>query len=141
METDSSSEDFAKGFSEEEKASDGGDSLDALSDTLDEMIQASQLNPHHPRSLQVSSSGLIGLCLSFLSSAVSPDMVSVCLCPRLFCLRIWCSCFLLGSLCQASRCVFLLIYCCPTGLLIFVIGFGPVAVVLLRILRILCLAS
>ncbi|XP_069996344.1 segmentation protein cap'n'collar isoform X4 [Penaeus vannamei] len=53
VETDSSSEDFAKGFSEEEKASDGGDSLDALSDTLDEMIQASQLNPHHPRSLQV----------------------------------------------------------------------------------------
>ncbi|XP_042862909.1 uncharacterized protein LOC122247585 [Penaeus japonicus] len=68
VETDSSSEDFTKGFSEEEKSSsDGGDSLDALSDTLDEMIQASQLNPHHPRSLQVSNA----LCSAYVCFSLS----------------------------------------------------------------------
>ncbi|XP_071530682.1 uncharacterized protein cnc isoform X3 [Panulirus ornatus] len=51
-ESDSSSDDFGKGVSEEEKKDEIEGNLDVLSDTLDDMIQASQLHQHHPRSLQ-----------------------------------------------------------------------------------------
>ena len=40
--------------SPDKEKEDSEDSLDTLNDTLDDMIQASQLHPQHPRSLQVS---------------------------------------------------------------------------------------
>ncbi|XP_069172410.1 segmentation protein cap'n'collar isoform X17 [Procambarus clarkii] len=51
-ESDSNSDEVGKSVSEKEKE-ESEDSLDALNDTLDDMIQASQLHSHHPRSLQV----------------------------------------------------------------------------------------
>ncbi|XP_069172414.1 segmentation protein cap'n'collar isoform X21 [Procambarus clarkii] len=50
-ESDSNSDEVGKSVSEKEKE-ESEDSLDALNDTLDDMIQASQLHSHHPRSLQ-----------------------------------------------------------------------------------------
>ncbi|KAK7086810.1 hypothetical protein SK128_010484 [Halocaridina rubra] len=55
-----------KSIEDSQKEESDEDSLDLLNDTLDDMIQASQLHPQHPRSLQVMSIICILCCKDVL---------------------------------------------------------------------------
>ncbi|XP_042204119.1 uncharacterized protein LOC121853809 isoform X3 [Homarus americanus] len=62
-ESENNSDSLVKTVSEKEEE-ESEDSLDVLNDTLDDMIQASQLHPHHPRSLQVNKSFVLIFTIS-----------------------------------------------------------------------------
>ncbi|XP_050693127.1 endoplasmic reticulum membrane sensor NFE2L1-like isoform X2 [Eriocheir sinensis] len=62
---ESESSPSAKGTPDKEKE-DSEDGIDSLNDTLDDMIQASQLHPQHPRSLQVGLECFVVVMIQFV---------------------------------------------------------------------------